>query len=107
VALGNLTTKLVGNVAHNFNLIANAEAWPRLGLSPSFTCLRARQLVGGRFLRCRPVLMLSALLVAPLATFLRMSFRGDEVTLVGGDHAQTAADQLANLFEQSDTARIS
>ena len=50
-----LTTKLVGNVALNFNLIANAEAWPRLGLSPSFTRLRARQQVGRRFLRCRSV----------------------------------------------------
>src|ERR1700730_3367604 len=83
VALGNLTTNLEGNVALNFNLIANAEAWPRLGLSPSFTCLRARQLVGRRFLRCRSAFMLSALLVATLATLLRMSSRDDEVTLAG------------------------
>jgi hypothetical protein len=48
--------------------------------------------------------MLSALLVATLVTLLRMS-GDDEVTLAGGDHAQAAADQLSNLFEQSDTAR--
>jgi hypothetical protein len=48
--------------------------------------------------------MLSALLVA---TLLRMSSRDDEVTLAGRDHAQAAADQLPNLFEESDTARIS
>jgi hypothetical protein len=33
VVIGNFTTNLVGNVALNFDLIANAEAWPRLGLS--------------------------------------------------------------------------
>ena len=108
VAPGNVTTNVVGNSAHNFNLIANAEAWPRLGLCPSFTRLRARQLVGRRFLRCRPLFMLSALLVATLATLLRMSSRADEGDIGGrGDHAKTAADQLANLFEQTDTARIS
>jgi hypothetical protein len=92
----------VGNVALNINLIAIAEGWPTLGLSPSFTRVRARQLMSRCFLRCRPLFILSALIVA---TLLRMSSRDDEVTLAGGA-AQTAADQLARLFEQTDTAKI-
>jgi hypothetical protein len=56
---------------------------------PDLDCLQAssacaHDVVGRRFLRCRLLFTVSALLVAMLATLLWMSSRDDEVTLTGG-----------------------
>ncbi len=54
-------------------------------------------------LRLRLPLVIAALIVAVLATFLWFAFREVEAALIraGATRAQAAADQLANLFERS------
>jgi PAS domain S-box-containing protein len=59
-------------------------------------------------LRVRLPLLMSALLVVLVTPFLWAAYRGVETTLLraGGNRAQGAADQVANLFERSSQAGV-
>ena len=71
--------------------------------SPSPGASRSAGLAAHQSLRWRLPLLISALILAMLTTFLLMAYRQVEGTFErgAGERAQTAADQLANLFIRS------